>query len=332
MMAFIKARLAAVVLLGLLTIAVMYQVVTTFVAYTWDAYVTSDIVRLSPLVPGQLGEVAVRDNQQVKAGDLLFAVDPRPYQIAVAKAQASLALAQADVAAAQESVVMAQANVDEAQARQTDAAARQDREASLLRTGSTPRQAADDADRDLAVADAELVAAQTALVNARRQVAVREAAVAVNAAELDRARFDLQMTRVSSPTDGTVAPFTARPGDFVKAGDQVLAVVSDADWRVVANLEEQYVHALTPGQPVYLRLAADPWTLHRGSVRTVARAVARAAELPGVVPFVPYATEWIRLQRRFPVEIDLGDLPKRRRLFAGADVSVLIFVEEGGQP
>jgi multidrug efflux system membrane fusion protein len=181
------------------------------------------------------------------------------------------------------------------------------------------------------IAETKVAAARATLAKAQRQVKVCDADLAVARAELERARYDLDMTQMVSSVDAIVAPFTARPGDFMDAGKVVLAVVSGGNWHVVANLAEEQVAALAPGQPVHLRLAADPWTLHEGAVRTVTRAVARKAEPQGVVPFVPYATDRIRLERRFPVEINLGTLPRQRRLFAGADVSVLIFLPSGGR-
>src|SRR6202048_3343709 len=59
---------------------------------TDDATVRANFIGIAPQVNGHIVELRVRDNQQVKQGDLLFLIDPRPYEIALARAQATLAL------------------------------------------------------------------------------------------------------------------------------------------------------------------------------------------------------------------------------------------------
>ena len=63
MVAMVKAHLAATILAALVVLALIYEIATRFVVYSWDAYVTTDIVHLSPLVPGRVREIAVRDSE-----------------------------------------------------------------------------------------------------------------------------------------------------------------------------------------------------------------------------------------------------------------------------
>lgn len=326
MRAFFKAHLGWSVF-GLLVLAfVLYEAITSFVAYTWDGYVATDVVELAPEVEGRIARIAVRRDQAVKAGDLLYSLDPRPYEIAVAKAKAALALARAEQEAAGQKVAAAQAAVAAAEARRSDAALRQRRLSQLAVSGFISEQESDDTLRDLDTASAALASARAGEAAARSEVTVASAATGVAEASLQSAEYDLSRTEVRAPADGYVAPFVAKPGDYVKVGDTVVALVTNDGWRVVANLQEEYVAHLKPGQVVYVRLASDPWAIHVGTVRGVARGIARHQDPTNPLPYVGVDTDWVRLQRRFPVEIDLGDLPKRRRLFAGADASVLTFM------
>lgn len=332
MLAFLRDRLfgrhpgltviAAVALLFLL-----YQAVTAFVAYTWDAFVLSNVVAVSPEVEGRIATIAVNRNQTVRAGDLLAEIDPRPFRIAVEKATAAVELAQANALDADDEVQVARDRLQGASARQADTRLQQQRIAAIVGSGSVSQQDLDNADRNLDVANAAVASAGAAVAAAVRTVSVRQAAVKVAQAELALAQWNLSRTRLVAPVDGAVSPFLIRAGDYIKVGDPLLAIVTNTGWRVVANMKEQYVATIRPGQTVYVRLASDPWTIHTGTVRSVARGVERPETQFGVLPSVSVDPDWVRLQRRFPVEISLGDLPQRRRLFDGADASVLMFID-----
>ncbi|MQT12436.1 biotin/lipoyl-binding protein [Segnochrobactrum spirostomi] len=212
MRAFFKAHLGWSVF-GLLVLAfVLYELVTSFVAYTWDGYVATDVVELAPEVDGRIARIAVGRDQAVKAGDLLFSLDPRPYQIAVAKAQATLALARAEEKAAGQKVAVAQAAVAAAEARRSDAALRQRRLSQLAVSGFISEQESDDTVRDLDTANAALASARAGEAATRSEVTVAAAATGVAEASLQSAQYDLSRTEVHAPADGYVAPFVAKPG------------------------------------------------------------------------------------------------------------------------
>jgi multidrug efflux system membrane fusion protein len=117
-------------------------------------------------------------------------------------------------------------------------------------------------------------------------------------------------------------PMVFQFGDYLTAGRPVVAVVSDENWRLVLNLPERHLKGLKVGQGVYCYIGSDPWRIHRGRIRSIAPGVARSIDPSQVLPYVNLSTDWIRLPRRFPVEIDLGDLPKKERLFVGSDANV----------
>jgi multidrug efflux system membrane fusion protein len=90
-----------IVLVVAAAIAAIWRVDT--VPRTDDAYAYADTIGVSPEVSGKIVNLAVRDNQQVKQGDLLFQIDPRPYQYTLARAQASLAQLDAQIPLTQRS-------------------------------------------------------------------------------------------------------------------------------------------------------------------------------------------------------------------------------------
>jgi multidrug efflux system membrane fusion protein len=324
MLRWIEAHLARAVLLALAGAFVLYELSALLFAYSADAYVTTDVVVIAPEVAGPIAELPVRENQRVAAGELLLAIDPKPFAIALASAQASLDLARRQQALAAQAVEEAATTVASGQAVAADAAAVFDRQRTLLRSGDVPVQRVDDARRDLDVAEAALRRATTAVAVAQREVQVREAEVTVAEAALDRARYDLDRTRILAPTAGRLAAFEARVGDWLAVGQPALAVVTDRDWHVVANVTERHLGRIAPGQRAWVLLGSDPWRLHEGRVRSLGPAVARSATPVGVIPYVPPQTDWVRLPRRFPVEIELPSLAEHIPAFRGGNARVLV--------
>lgn len=302
-----------------------YEIGVRFFAYTADAYVTSDIVVVSSEIEGPISTLAVQNNQAVAAGDLLFEVDKTPFRLAVQQAQAGLAQAKADLDLANDEITSGKANVTSAQAVLANAQAELERVKSLSAGGFSTEANLDVAARNVATAGAAVQMAQAQLDVAVRRVAVAGAAIASNEAALAKADYELSKCTVAAPETGRVAPFTARQGDYLRPGTEVLAVVTDRRPRIVANVAERHLARIRPGQGVLVTLGSDPWAIHRGRVSAIAAGVARSPDSPQVVPYVAPTTDWVRLPRRFPVEITLDDWPPELGLFNGADARVLIW-------
>ena len=327
MLAWIENHVVRIVLGGALLLWLAYEATGLVVAYSGDVRVTAALVAVAPEVGGPIAALPVRPDQTVQANQPLLTIEPRPFALAVAGATAARDVADRQRGLAEDAVTEAAAAIDQARARLTDAQAILARDQTLGRSGYMPQERVQDAVRDAAVGEAEIRRAEAALSVARRLVEVRRAEAQAAAAALDRAAYDLSRTRVVSPLAGRIAPFDARPGDMAAPGQPVLTLVTDADWRLVANVAERHLRRLRPGQTVWVLLGSDPWRLHRGRVRSIAPAVssAPAGATGAVVPVVPPETDWIRLPQHFPVEVTLPDLPPGVRLFHGATARVLVW-------
>lgn len=302
-----------------------YEASVRFFAYTPDAYVMSDIVVVSSEIEGPVSQLAVQNNQPVAAGQLLFEIEKTPYQLKVQQTQAAVDQAVADLELAKDEVKAAQAGVSSAQAVLTNAQAQLGRVKSLSSEGFSPEATLDLATRDFATANANVLTAQASLAVANRRVAVSGATIAAAQADLSRAQYEFSKATVAAPEPGRIAPFTVRQGDYLKTGTEVLAVITDRRPRVVANLPERHLARLRLGQLVWLTLGSQPWVIHAGRVSGVSAAVARSLDNPQVLPYVAPTTDWVRLPRRFPVEITVDDWPAAAGLFNGADARVLIW-------
>ncbi|MFD2031926.1 HlyD family secretion protein [Ancylobacter dichloromethanicus] len=158
-----------------------------------------------------------------------------------------------------------------------------------------------------------------------RRVAVAQAAIASAEAAVAKAQYDLSKTVMTAPEAGRVVPFVTRVGDYLRPGSEVLALVTERRRRVVANVSERHLARIRVGQRVLLTLGSEPWVLHYGHVSGIAAGVARSPDNPRVMPYVEPTTDWVRLPRRFPVEVTLDNWPEGLGLFNGADARVLIW-------
>ena len=308
--------------LGLFLVYLAYEFCTTFLVVCRDAYVTADMVTVAPEVSGPMLSLAVTDNQAVDKGDLLFSIDPQPYQIELDREKAALTLAQANLSGAKDRLALAQNDIDAKKATFDDATINRDRGLELLKENVVSQETVDNLQRSFKVAEAELAHTRGARVVAEQDIAIQNAEVQRVDAAVAKAEWELGKTQIKSPARGRVAPFQIRPGTFLEVGKSVLAIVTADNWRIMANLPERHLSGLELGQPVWVLMGSDPWRIYTGHIRSISPGVSRSANAVNVLPYVESRTEWIRLPRRFPVEIYLNDLPGKKDLFLGSNATV----------
>jgi len=303
----------------------LYEVVTSFVAYTSDAYVRSDLVAVAPEVTGRIIGVHVTDNQTVKRGDPLITIDPVPFQLVVAQRVADIEQARAQADADQDQTTAAQDRLKAADAALTFAQATQARVAALVRTSDVSRQDLDQANDDARRALEDRAAATAAVAQSTQMHAMHIAALARAEAELAFAKWRLSRTDVVSPTDGTITNLTVRVGDTANENVPLIGIVDAHAFRIMANYKQDYIRAFHEGGTAWVWLDSQPWHFHRARIGGVARGISREEGEMKLLPYVAPTTDWIRLQRRFPVTLFLVDPPSDLKLYMGADARAVIF-------
>lgn len=308
--------------LGILAALAAYEGVTSVVAYTADAYVRSDLISIAPEVSGRIVAVHVRDNQVVRRGDKLLSIDPEPFDLAVEERQAALREANAQVGADDKAIRVAQAALDAANAALTLAQATESRSRSLVTRGDMSEQQLDQATEGLRRAQADITGAQAGLAQARQVQVVHQAAVARGMAELATAAWRRSRTEVLAPGDGTINNLGVRVGDMARVEAPLIGIVDAHAWRVVANYKQSYIRAFSVGQTAWVWLDSAPWRFHEARVEGIARGISRDPGGEALLPYVAPTTDWIRLQRRFPVTLVLVEPPDV--LYMGADARTFI--------
>ncbi len=302
----------------------LYEVTTSFLAYTADAYVQSDLVAVAPQITGRVVAVHVTDNQNVVRGDLLVSIDPVPFQLTVDQRRAEVDETRAQVAADQHVIASAQDVLASATSAATYARETQTRLASLNRAQDVSRADLDQANDDLRRADAARDAARQAIATAQSTAVMHQAAHMRATAELATAEWQLARTRLTSPADGTVTSLTLRVGDTAQIDVPLIGIVDAHAWRLIANYKESYIRGFKPGDAAWIWLDSQPWRLHRAKIAGIARGISRNPEPNRLLDYVAPTTDWICLQRRFPVTLTLVDPPASLNLYMGADARVLV--------
>jgi multidrug efflux system membrane fusion protein len=319
---WMKKHLLVSTVLVVLLLYLGFQWASSWLVLCRDAYLTSDLVTISPEVSGPMLTLAVSNNQAIEGGALLFSVDPKPFQIEVDRQRATLEVAKADLARTVDQLSLANADIQGKNADYQDAVKNRDRAVELAKGGDISQESLDNLRRAFQVALANLNQTRAAKVIAEQDVTAQNARIRQTEVALAKAEFELSRTEVRSPAAGRVAPFQLRPGSYLEAGKPVMALLTEGNWRVVANLDERHLSGLRPGRAVWFSLGSDPWRVHAGRVRSLSPGVSRTPAAANVLPYVAPDTDWIRLPRRLPVEIDIGDLPKQQLLFMGTDATV----------
>ncbi|TWB23570.1 membrane fusion protein (multidrug efflux system) [Nitrospirillum amazonense] len=313
-----------------------------FIESTDDAYVGGDVTVIAPKVSGFIAQVAVTDNQAVRAGDLLLKLDDRDYRAALARAVAAVEAQEATLAnleaqrRLQQAVInQAAAGVGAAKAETDRAKYDQDRYRALSATAAASIQAFEKADAAYKQAVANGEKATATLQAAQRQIDVidtqkrqAEAALAGAIADRDTAQLNLSYTELRAPIDGTVGNRSARPGAYATIGAQLIAIVPAQGLWVDANFKESQIADLKAGQPVSVEADVLPGRQFHG--RVVSMAPATGAQF-SVLPPENATGNFTKIVQRVPVRILLdGEGSLLGSLRPGLSVTAAINTKEGG--
>ena len=294
-------------------------------AYTNDAYVTSDLVSVAPYVSGRIVSLNIVDNQTVKKGDLLATIDPTPFQLALNEKQAKKTEAEAQLAVDREVIAAAQAKRDDEAAKERLASDNVRRATPITAAGFYSRQGLDTLTAKEQEAKAALADAEAAVAKAQQTLTLHQATVAAISAEIASLQWQLDQTKLLAPVDGTITQLTLRVGDQAVENKPLLGLVDAHAWRIYANYKESVIRHMRVGHTAWVWLDAYPWRFHRAVIQGIARGISREQTERKLLPYVEPTTDWIRLERRFPVTLVLQDQSPDFVLHMGSDARAFVF-------
>jgi len=296
-----------------------------FLAYTDDAYVTSDLVSIAPYVSGRIISVDIVDNQTVKKGELLATIDPTPFQLSLNEKQAKKTEAEAQLAVDRDVITATQAQRDDAAAKERLASDNLRRATPITAEGFLSRQALDTATAKEQEAKAVLADAEASIAKAQQTLTLHQATVAAITAEIAYLQWQLEQTRLLTPADGTITQLTLRVGDQAVENKPLIGLIDAHAWRIYANYKESVIRHMKVGHTAWVWLDAYPWRIHRATIQGIARGISREQMERKLLPYVEPTTDWIRLERRFPVTLVLQDQSPDITLHMGADARTIVF-------
>jgi membrane fusion protein, multidrug efflux system len=298
---------------------------------TDDAFIDADVTPIAPQVAGRVARLLVRDNQEVKPGDVLLEIDPSDYAARLDQAKANLAAARSRLDQARGQLAVDQAKVGQEHANSVAAEAEAKRaQADLKRYEAVGRLGVSASRLDLAATQARSSDAQVAVAHnkelaseaqARLDTANIQTAVAEvqeNEAAVRQARLNLSYTHVTAPRSGYVTHRAVEPGAYVQAGQALLAIVPHRVW-VVANFKETQLAHMRPGQRVDVKVDAYPQARFTGRVDSIQDGSGAHFSL---LPPENASGNYVKVVQRVPVKIDL-DAPADPRYVLGPGMSVV---------
>jgi multidrug resistance efflux pump len=291
------------------------------------------VVPVAAELAGKVLAVHVRNNDAVQPGQPLFDIDPEPYAIALARSRSDLESVRSSVAASAAAVESARAMLAAARANHVRADKDATRQENLYSEDpgaiSVRRLEIAQASRVQArsqekAAEADLRKAQEAAgESGDNNAQLRSARAAVEKAELDLAR-----TKVVAPARGVVTDLRTDVGHFAQAGAPAMTLIAHHDLWINADLTENNLGNIDPGNEVAIVLDVLPGEIFKGRVRSVGGGVSSGQQAPaGTLPTVQNNRDWLRQAQRFPVaiEFDPADAERLGKLRPGGQAEVMVY-------
>jgi len=293
---------------------------------TDNAAVKQDITAIGAQVSGPITEVFVREGDRVKAGQLLFRIDPAPYRVALLQAQAQLAAARLAENQVVTQAAGTGADIVGAQNQLTIAQRALGRQSQLLRQGFTTRVSYDEALADVRQAETALADARARAANARAAVAPggEQPGEAAARAAIAKAQLDLSRTDVRAPAAGTIANADRLlPGQQAVPGVGMLSLVGGEQSWLEANFKERDLARMVPGQRAEIEIDAYPGRTWPGRVASIG---AGTGSEFAILPAQNANGNWVKVTQRVPVRIRFDQAPDRPMI---AGLSATVTVELG---
>lgn len=315
----------------IMAVVLIWQYQARIAVSTDNAKVAGDVVDVSPRVSGRLGHLLVKEQDRVKAGQVLARLDNTQYKAALDQAQAALDLAranydklptdvksmQAAYAKAQEGYTAAAAKVKSSEISLLDAKRILDENEVLYQQGAVSKETLEsyrsrynNARATLEMEQANAMAVMESLNDAEaKRESMKKTGSSIYIAQLkqaqagfDSARFNYENCTIKAPTDGTVIRVAAQEGENVSSSQTILSLCNlDNNW-ITANIEENKIDRIKTGQPVDIKIDAYPGKVLKGRVEAVGNATQSTFSL---LPTENTSGNYTKVMQRIAVKISV---------------------------
>ncbi|QND59688.1 HlyD family secretion protein [Mesorhizobium huakuii] len=278
---------------------------------------------------GRIVQVAIADHQMVKQGDLLFTIDPEPYRIALAQADAAVAAARLNVEQLRAAYSQSTAQEKSASSEVDYAQSQYDRAADLAQKGINAKSSLDEARNDLDKAKQQVAVAQQGIISAKAALGGnpdietdKHPTVMAALAARDKAAYDLARTTVKAPADGVISQASSfKVGQYVGSGTPLFSLVETNDTWIDANFKETQLTNMRPGQKAEIVVDTYPGKTFEATVKAIGAGTGAEFSL---LPAQNATGNWVKVTQRIPVRLELTDPDAKMALRTGMSASVTV--------
>lgn len=280
---------------------------------TDDAFVEGHIVSVAPRVSGPVVKLLIKDNQEVKKGDLLAEIDPNDYIVALEQKEAKLLEAKAQLTASHQNIEENQTissktvkDISSIKSQLDNAKSIYGRDLKLSKEGIVSKEELNNSKTTYDSLHANYLAEQekkrAADIAVKQAIANRaeiEALIKRLESEIDEAKFNLSYTKIYAPQDGKISARTVEEGNYVQVAQPLMSIVSDEVW-VVANYKETQLEQVREGQEVTIKVDTYPKKRFKGKVDSLQKATGAKSSL---FPPENAVGSYVKIVQRIPVKI-----------------------------
>lgn len=291
-----------------------------------DAYVSAHIVNMASLVSGPISKIYVYENQNVKKGQKLVEIDPRPYKYAMDKALADLNIAKLNYENDRLAIQVAQEKLKQNQSLIALSMDHFKRYQKLLKEGALPEIRVIDVEAKIKEQEAMVLAAAQELKIAQHNLDDNEVLAAK--AVYDKARYLYEHTTVLAPADGYITNFNLRHGQYIKTGQGLFALVETKRWWIVTRYRETAIRLIKPGDKARITIDMYPGKVFHGHVKSIGWGINRVQSgdvAPSTLAYLEATEDWIKIAQRFPVRIYIDDVSAEYPLRIGASATTTTY-------
>ncbi len=264
---------------------ISYSVHSVYYKSTDDAFVEGHIITVSPRISGPVVRLNVKDNQEVKKGDLILEIDPKDYEVKLKQSESKLEEAKAALVSAENDINKYNSELDFAQ---SDF----ERYTQMYDKGIATKQEYDSS-------KTKYDGAVSNINSAKAKYEETIALIKRLEAEIEQNRLDLSYTKIYASESGRITNRSVEEGNYVQIAQPLLSIVSDDVW-VVANFKETQIANMKQGQSVKIKIDTYGGRIFKGEVDSIQRATGAKSSL---FPPENAVGSYVKIVQRVPVKI-----------------------------
>lgn len=297
---------------------------------TENAYIKAEKVPVSTQVSGVIKEVLVQENQQVNAGQVLYRLDPEPFQVALSKAESNLAQVRINLLALKASYHEKQAEIALAKTKYDFALKNKQRQTDLAAKHFASQSSLDDAKEGSEIAAKQMLTTEQDLQRIAETLGgnvdgpiEQHPSYLMAKAELDQAKLNLAHTTIKASIAGTISA-PPKLGQYISSGAFTMSLIANEHPWIEANFTEKELTHVRPGQLVKATVDIYPGKTWEGVVESISPATGSEFSL---IPAQNATGNWVKIAQRIAVRIRLNTATEDPPLRAGLSSWVKIDTE-----